>query len=218
MSPIHATRRTTRSMSTNDRWENDDEFERQERLHQRGAWSGQFHRWGEHDQQQVWRGEYHGRHDRRGERETQKCWWGCRKEGWGSEVCHVKKILQSKNIQKSQSGECTETASVQITRSDAESVEYKNLSFIVWNVGDQAEIRPPRCPPVTEDPIYVFGSNGAWLRMRMKTVKVHQMQLIDEVKVIRPSIPRNVEWFMWVPLREIGVSSSSCMCIDGDSK
>ena len=40
-------------------------------------------------------------------------------------------IVQSKNIQKSQSGECTETASVQITSSDAESVEYKNLSFIV---------------------------------------------------------------------------------------
>ena len=70
----------------------------------------------------------------------------------------------------------------------------------------------------TQDPIYVFGSNGAWLRMRMKTVKVHQMQNIDEVKDIRPSIPRNIEWFMWVPLREICVSSSSCTYIDGDSE
>ena len=30
-----------------------------------------------------------------------------------------------------QSGECTETASVQTISPDAESVEYKNLSFIV---------------------------------------------------------------------------------------
>ena len=39
----------------------------------------------------------------------------------------------SKNpfIQRSQSGECTKTAPVQTISSDAESVEYKNLSFIV---------------------------------------------------------------------------------------
>ena len=38
--------------------------------------------------------------------------------------------MQSKNpfIQKGQSGECTETASVQTISPDAESVEYKNLS------------------------------------------------------------------------------------------
>ena len=52
VSPKRSKRRT-RAMSTNDRWEKDDEFdkERQERLHQRGAWSGQFDRWWEHDQQ-----------------------------------------------------------------------------------------------------------------------------------------------------------------------
>ena len=62
-----------------------------------------------------------------------KCLIGCRKEGRGSEICHVKKIVQSKNpfIQQSQSGECTETASVQTTSPDAESVEFKNLSLIV---------------------------------------------------------------------------------------
>ena len=42
-------------------------------------------------------------------------------------------IVQSKHpfIQKRQSGECTETASVQTISPDAESVEYTNLSFIV---------------------------------------------------------------------------------------
>ena len=71
--------------------------------------------------------------------------------------------MQRKNplIQKGQSGECTEIASVQTVSPDAESVEYKNLSFIVRNVGDQNKIRPSRCPPVTQDPIYVVDSNGA---------------------------------------------------------
>ena len=42
-------------------------------------------------------------------------------------------IVQSKHpfIQRSQSGECKETASVQTISPDAELVEYKNLSFIV---------------------------------------------------------------------------------------
>ena len=74
-------KRRTRAMSTNDRWEKDDEFdkERHDRLHQRGAWSGQFDRWWEHDPQQVWRGEYHERQDCRGDRLTrqQKFKWGC---------------------------------------------------------------------------------------------------------------------------------------------
>ena len=41
------------------------------------------------------------------------------------------------------------------------SVEYKNLGFSVWNVRDQDDIRLPRCLLVTQDPIYVVGSNGA---------------------------------------------------------
>ena len=99
---------------------------------------------------------------------------------------------------------------MQTVSSDAESVEYKNLSFIEWNVGDENKIRSSRCPPETQDSIYVVDSQSTWLRMRMKTVKVQQMQFIDEKKDIRPSIPRNIEWFLWLTLREMSVNSSSC--------
>ena len=54
------------------------------------------------------------------------------KKDEGSEVCHVKATVQSKNplMQRSQSGGCTETASVQTISADAEPAEYKNWSFI----------------------------------------------------------------------------------------
>ena len=81
-------------------------------------------------------------------------------------------------IQRSQSGDKTGTASVQTISSDAETVEYENLSVVVWNVKDQDKIRPPMSSAAT----------AARWKMRMKTVEVPQMQFIDKVMDVRPPI------------------------------
>ena len=57
---------------------------------------------------------------------------------------------------------------------------------------DHDEIRPPKCPPVPQDPIYVVGSKRRMIEDANEDCHSAPDANIDEVKDIKPSISKNV--------------------------